>query len=494
MISTTRRRIQLLFLLFSITASFGLITHRGVIAGYNSMHVFPSLSALFWLALPPAIWMTALFLLLPLIAGRLYCSYLCPVGLLQDLAARLGDKLGIKARPVAGFHELRILVLVMSVGFMALWSSTYLYFDHFSNLGRVYGVLDALASGGPFGTSFALGLLFLGTILIVPIFFPRWFCAALCPSGTLFMLLQRWSLFKVRINEDCAECGLCHDACPVRCIHDEGIDMDQCIACLECLRVCPSEAIGYNAGAGRIGRLFAERKPDRPAGAAASRKSFLKTATAAALGAAGAYFVKVRILEAAPSRPNTVVPPGGSSWDQFLQRCVGCHACVNVCPTDVLMPADFENSALGLGKIRMDYDAGYCSYECNACLSVCPSRALSYYPLPVKQRIKMGSSKIDEELCIPYAKGKDCAACHEQCPTGAITMKKHKGVFAPVVNDDYCIGCGACDYACPVTPDKAVRVTPREVHTFAFNPKQHGPKAKIGEQFLREAQDEGFPF
>ncbi len=63
-----------------------------------------------------------------------------------------------------------------------------------------------------------------------------------------------------------------------------------------------------------------------------------------------------------------------------------------------------------------------------------------------------------------------------------------------MLNDDYCIGCGSCQYACPVLPQKAIVVEQREVHTFAFNPKQHGPKARIGGKYLKEAEDEGFPF
>ena len=51
------------------------------------------------------------------------------------------------------------------------------------------------------------------------------------------------------------------------------------------------------------------------------------------------------------------------------------------------------------------------------------------------------------------------------CPTGAVYMIHTNILPAPKVNNDICIGCGACQKACPTKPVKAITVTAREVHT-----------------------------
>ncbi|MFH1726500.1 MAG: 4Fe-4S dicluster domain-containing protein [Elusimicrobiota bacterium] len=487
MIPKIRLAAQSLFLLFSLSVFFGLVSGRTFVSLYNSIHVLPALSSIAWLALPPFAAITLLFLVLPLLFGRLYCSYLCPAGFLQEAAARLAKRYGREGRPAAGFNRLRLFILGLSLAFIVLQSSTYHYFDHFSNLGRAYGVFETLARFGPFTLNFVLGALFLTLVLIVPPSFPRWFCGALCPSGTLFMLLQRRSLFKVRISDECTDCGSCTPACPALCIGGGEVDYDLCVHCLECLSACPQDAIGFSF---RNPFSNAGTKPAGAEGDPRGRRRFLKAAAYAVLGAFSAAILKTKALGAGFKALATIVPPGAKCGDQFLEKCTACHTCVSVCPTNVLAPSDLENSLLGLAKARMDYGRSFCSYECNACLAVCPSGAISYFPLEVKKTIKIGSSGLDEDLCIPYAEGKDCAACHEVCPTGAITMKPHKSVRAPVLNDDYCIGCGACQHACPVKPVRAIVVKPVEIHTFAFNPKQR----KKGEQRIPEPAVSEFPF
>jgi ferredoxin len=143
----------------------------------------------------------------------------------------------------------------------------------------------------------------------------------------------------------------------------------------------------------------------------------------------------------------------------------------------------------------MNYDRGYCEYECDRCLKVCPSGAISRFPLETKKKIKIGSSELNKDLCIPFVSKRDCAACQEQCPTGAITMEPRGNTRVPVLNDDYCIGCGSCQYACPVKPVRAILVKPKGVHSFAFNPRQQGPKArKKGLQYIPKPEKSEFPF
>jgi polyferredoxin len=497
-----RRLTQAAFLLLGLSVFFGVPVGRQSAAFYHAFHVFPTLASLPWFSLPPwglaSLAVCGAVLLAALLFGRLYCGWLCPAGFLQELARGLGRRLGLPGRTTTGWTPLRLFVLVLCLGLLAQRSSAYLYLDHFSNLGRVYGLAHALRAEGPFGASFFLGLAFLFILFAVPLRWPRWFCGALCPSGTLFMLLRALAPGKVRGGSCGTDCGRCAAVCPALCIKDGRIDDRLCVDCLECSSACAGGALGYSF-----------RRPWRvlspaPAPGALTRREFLASAGTGAAGAVVSPWLKRAFAVAGPAA--AVVPPGGKAYASFLERCVGCGTCVSVCPTGVLVPVGRELGAGGLARVRLDFARSYCAYECNACLAVCPSGAISYFPLAAKKRIKVGKSRLDKKLCIPFEFGRDCGACQEQCPTGALTMEPHKSTFVPVQHEEYCIGCGACQFACPTRPRKAIVVDPIESHTFASPPKRGSridcracASGKGGQSCWRcrpEGADEagGFPF
>jgi len=73
-----------------------------------------------------------------------------------------------------------------------------------------------------------------------------------------------------------------------------------------------------------------------------------------------------------------------------------------------------------------------------------------------KKNIVIGHAVIDKNKCIAWGMGKHCAVCQEYCPYNAIDLED-RGVPCPVVNEK-CVGCGACENACPVQPNAAIRV------------------------------------
>jgi len=487
-IARIRLQLSAFFFLLSLASFFAWGGDR-LTAFFNALHPFPSLAPLARFDLPPTLLLTAAVLLLPLLVGRLYCSYVCPAGFLQDLAARLTGPWKIRPRAAAGSWSLRLFLLALAAGLLALRSPAFHYLDHFCNLGRAYSLLLVLLDYAPFGPAALLGLSFMAVLGAAPAFRPRWFCGTLCPTGTLYALLQKRSLWKVSVREDCDSCGACAAACPALCIDRGRIDPELCIQCLECTGACPRGAIGLRRSPGR--RADAAGAP--PAGGE-GRKRLLRSALLWFTGSLWAGMFRTIGAQAAPPVLSTVVPPGGRSGSRFAERCVACQTCVSVCPTGVLVPCGLQRGSPGVAAVRLDFMKSYCSYECNACLAVCPSRAISYYPLEVKKTIKIGSSALDTKLCIPYADKKDCAACHEVCPTGAVEMVKRERIFAPELRKDYCIGCGSCQKACPTQPVKAIVVLPQEIHSFAFNPKQHGPGAARRRLRIAAAKKTEFPF
>ena len=188
-----------------------------------------------------------------------------------------------------------------------------------------------------------------------------------------------------------------------------------------------------------------------------------------------------------------VSPPGSFSIDNFTSACTACTLCVSACPTHVLQPSFLEYGFLGIMQPRMDYIAGYCNFDCTKCSEVCPTGAISPIALKKKKTTQLGIAIFVKQNCVVETEGTDCGACAEHCPTKAVRMVPyHNNISIPEVTDDLCIGCGACEYACPLEPKyKAIYVNGNEVHQKAIEPEIE----EVTEpQEPEEGTTEEFPF
>ncbi|MDE6310815.1 MAG: 4Fe-4S binding protein [Muribaculaceae bacterium] len=434
-----------------------------------------------------------------LIFGRLYCSIICPLGIMQDGFAWLGKKskknrysyskpLNVLRYVMLG---VMILAIVLGLGFIVALLAPY------SAYGRIAQSLFApvwqwgnnlLASWAEAHDSYAFYgvdvwmrgsitlVVALTTLLILG--FLAWrngrtYCNTICPVGTVLGFLSRYSLLKPVIDTSkCNSCGLCARNCKAACINskEHTIDYSRCVTCFDCIGKCHKGAISYRRG---IKVSEAAVPASETKSVDGSRRSFLAlTATVAASAALRAQEKTVdgglAVIEdkKIPDRKTKIVPPGAKSIRNLTSHCTACQLCVSACPNGVLRPSTDLDSLM---QPESSYERGYCRPECTRCSDVCPAGAIQPISAADKSSIQIGHAVWVKANCVPLTDGVECGNCARHCPVGAITMvpsdnSEDSSPKIPVVNVERCIGCGACENLCPARPFSAIYVEGHEVH------------------------------
>jgi len=443
-----------------------------------------------------------IILVLTLLTGRTYCSFLCPLGILQDVISRAGGLVKRRFRKY-GYKKpytiLRYFILVITAALLAIGGVYVLtILDPYSNFGRlmtcfvqpVVLVINNLFAGilGKFGiysvyhvdiksyelAAYIVPVAFLLLIGLLAFRYGRLYCNSVCPVGTLLGLLSKVSLFRIRFDEDkCTRCGRCAMVCKSSCIDflNKSVDLSRCVNCFNCVDACRGNSMSYG-----LVRLKRQQKdsgePD------SSRRGFI--AGSLALLAGGSQLLKAQDTTPSPAKESTVredrlypvSPPGSSGIEMFTSRCTACALCVNACPTNVLQPSTNQYGFAGIMQPRMDFHSGFCNYDCTRCTEVCPTGAIMPLMPEAKKLTQIGKAVFIKENCIVNTEKTACGACSEHCPTKACHMVPFEGsLLIPEIRDEICIGCGACEYACPTRPFRAVFVDGNPIHEAASRPE-----------------------
>lgn len=439
-------------------------------------------------------------ILLTLLLGRVYCSVICPLGVFQDVVAWLSKrskkrrKLPYKYSPAIswlryGFLLLFLVALVAGIGSLAALLAPYSMYGRIANnlfqplwlwgnnlLAYVAERMDSYAFYEVEVWMKSLPTFIIALASFVIVFVLAWrggrtYCNTICPVGTVLGFLSRYSLFRVTIDMDkCNRCGVCARNCKASCIQSKNhhIDYSRCVACMDCIDTCKQGAISYSF---RLKKHSINDKTVETDGASQNtRRSFL-TATAIATTSAilkaqgkkvdgGLATIEDKVI---PERQTPLTPPGSWSIRNMAQHCTGCQLCVSVCPNEVLRPS---TELLKLMQPEMSYERGYCRPECTKCSEVCPAGAIHPITKEDKSSTQIGHAVWIKRNCVVFTDDVECGNCARHCPVGAIQMieHKHRKHKYPIVNEERCIGCGACENLCPARPFTAIYVEGHEQH------------------------------
>ena len=183
--------------------------------------------------------LSLIILLVSAFFGRSFCSYVCPIGTIQDF-------LGFKAKnkiPKLLFYLKYFILLLIAIG--SFVSGKIIY--------QKICPVELLAGKIPY---YEFGFILLLISTIVSIFWKRFFCVTLCPYGALMNIVQA-IVFKISkgkfpktiIDSDCVNCGICKKNCylDLNPVSNNIFDNVECLRCKECLDTCPIEIKKSNA-------------------------------------------------------------------------------------------------------------------------------------------------------------------------------------------------------------------------------------------------------
>ncbi|MDO4628549.1 MAG: 4Fe-4S dicluster domain-containing protein [Planctomycetia bacterium] len=432
-------------------------------------------------------------ILLTLLFGRIYCSVICPLGILQDIFSWFAGKskrFRFQFKPEKtvlryGFLVVFVVLLLVGCGQIAAFLAPY------SAFGRIVSTLlspiyllgnNALAYLAERAESYAfyrvdiwfksvtMFLTATFTLLLVGILAwrsGRVYCNTVCPVGTILGFFSRFSLWKPTINtEKCNGCGLCARNCKSSCINPatHRIDTSRCVACFDCLETCRQHAIEWKIGGKPRTENITENITENVETTVetVARRGFLMAVTLTALQAGRA--------SAQNSGQKTENNSGNNAGNLSEQKSSGTK-----------MPAHSTSKTDGglaeiidkvsprrvtpitpPGSEGIRHLARHCT-ACQLCVTVCPNQVLR--PSKNGKIFQMPEMSYERGYCRP-----ECVRCSQVCPTGAIQLldvatksATHIGQAvwvreSCVVMTDH-VNCGNCERHCPT---KAIQMIPSD--------------------------------
>ena len=467
-----------------------------------------------------------MWILVPtLLLGRVFCNWICPYGTLHQFVGWVfnirRNREDIAKNRYRSVFQLKYLILTVFLVMAAFGSLQIGLLDPICLLARTVAVTIAPAvdlsaaelgaylpqfsdwlafsPGAPeqriFDGAWFVGLMIMGLVGL-NLVIPRFFCRVLCPLGALLGTLSRFALWRIdRDVTKCTDCDLCLRRCEGAADPQSALRKSECFVCFNCIDDCPEDALSFalvpvpiadrvvGTVAHKTATLFGRKviskdlateriAPDMP------RRRWIFAGVAGVLA-----YPFVRLSKAVNARgfdEKNIRPPGSVAEPEFLERCIKCDQCINVCPTNVLQPSTLAQGGLeGLWTPVMDFSVGFCQYSCTLCSEVCPTGAIQKTDLARKLGrnehedegpIRVGTAFFHRGRCLPWSMETPCVVCEEVCPTSPKAIGTYEEEIVrwdgrkvtlnkPYMRPELCIGCGICEHECPVVDDAAVYVT-----------------------------------
>ncbi len=451
-------------------------------------------------------------IILTIIFGRFFCSWVCPFGSIHHFFGYLAkrnkktaEKIRLnryrKAQSIKYFILVFFLIMAAFPSLAATLQISLL--DPISIVTRSFNIMLIPIADRFFHITSAAPRFYEGAWLILTFFLaavllnfaiPRFYCRFICPLGAFFATLNRFAVWRIgKKSAEHPDCRLCEVNCEGACQPTHDFRISECILCFNCLNDCKHELMTYRRAISAGGEIT---DPD------ISRRGFILSLAGGALALPA---VRLANTLGANYYPGLIRPPGALPEEEFLKRCIKCGQCMRICPTNVIQPASIQGGLENLWTPALNNRIGSsgCQLNCVACGQICPTAAIRPISLDEKLGIndfadagpiKLGTAFVDRNRCLPWALGRPCIVCEENCPVspkaiftkvsfetvrdGEFTAAKISGntveIKTIMQSDRYATG----DYYCAVGPAR-FKIVANSENTLRLEgkekPEQHLP-------------------
>ncbi len=389
----------------------------------------------------------AVLVVLTLIFGRIYCSVICPLGVMQDIFLKIGlrgkkNKLSYsKPKRVLRYSMLVVFLvsLIGGTGVIAHILAPYSAYGRIASslLSPVYkwgnNLLADIAERSDsyafyevevwtqVGATMLIAILTLGIVGILALRNGRTYCNTICPVGTVLGLIAKFSWLKPVIDTNkCKDCGKCAKNCKAACIDakNHAIDYTRCVACMDCLENCSFKAISY-CHPKKVGNKPTEEMSDNTLKTPDTPVSAPDTPVSAPDTPVSTNDTADTTNGSADMAKDT--PDNGRRTFLVSTALFGVAAAVKaqeertdggLAVIEDRVPVHTEFPVIPAGSFSLNHLTQHCT-ACQLCVSACPQGILQ--PSTDLSRLMQPEMHYENGYCRP-----ECTRCADVCPAGAI--------------------------------------------------------------------------
>jgi polyferredoxin len=212
-----------------ISGLMGLVDwmHQGVI---NNIHPAATILFLF-------------FIVISFILRKSFCGWICPVGLISESLARIGQLIFKRNFRLPKFLDIPLRsIKYLLLGFF-VWAILTMSAEALNSfITSPYNMVSDVKMMEFFTDMSTTVLIVISILAVISIFVNGFWCRYACPYGALMGVVAWLSPVKVRREAStCTDCGICDKVCPARLdiSHKPSVGSVECIGCTDCVVSCP---------------------------------------------------------------------------------------------------------------------------------------------------------------------------------------------------------------------------------------------------------------